>query len=70
MLKTEGSMSPEEEFRQHLDDVVLIIERLAPLCQSWDEMIGMVRHATGGDGAPGNDAQLRLLMKMVKAKLK
>ncbi len=57
-------LTEEEAFREHLDDACLVIQRLAPLCQTFDEMIGMIRHATGTDGQPGNDAQLRLLLKM------
>lgn len=47
----------EEGFREALKDVVAVVEKLAPYCQSFDDLVSMVKLAVENDG------QLRLLMK-------
>lgn len=57
--------SPEEalaSFRSSLEDLVVISEKLSPLCKTVEEMIGMTELAIK------NDAQLRLLFNMVNTK--
>lgn len=49
----------EESFRSSLDDVVTILERVAPLCKSHEELLDMLRLARENMG------QLRLLMQTV-----
>lgn len=52
-------LSPEEGFREALEDAVSVIKKLAPVCGTFDEMTGVCELALT------NDAQLRLLMKTV-----
>lgn len=55
-------MTVEENFRASLKDVLGIIEKLSPICQSTSDLAGMVQLALE------NDAQLRLLIKEVLQK--
>lgn len=52
-------LNPEEQFRLALDDAVAILRKLAPLCGSVEELVGVAELAMT------NDAQLRLLMDRV-----
>ena len=52
----------EEGFRQVLEDVLPLVERLAGYCNSLEELSAMCRHALD------NEAQLRLLMSVVLGK--
>lgn len=47
----------EEQFRDNIRDLIVILERFAPLCKSPDDLVGMLRLAIS------NDAQLALMMK-------
>lgn len=56
-------MSPQEiedKFRNSLEDVLIVAERLAPTCRTVEELMGMLRLGLE------NDAMLRLLMNRVK----
>lgn len=57
----EGQRSDEDNFRDTLKDVDFMIQKLAPFCGSFEEMLGMIRLSFS------NDAQLKLLMATVKA---
>jgi len=62
MAVSEKRVSPEEElelFRKALEDVEAIASRLAPVCDSVQELVELVSLAKG------NAAQLRLLHKEV-----
>ena len=48
-----------DSFKKSLDDVAVVIEKLAPHCQSFDEMVGMLKLAEENGG------QLRLLYRIV-----
>lgn len=61
MNNDERTPTPEEAFRSSLEDVVVLVGKLAPLCKSFKELVGMCELALT------NDAQLRLLMNTVKA---
>ena len=50
----------EDKFRESLEDVLVVCDRLAPVCRSVEELIGMLRLAVE------NDAQLRTLMGKIK----
>lgn len=52
----------ERGFRESLMDVIAVAEKLAPVCRSVEEMIGVVELAVT------NDAQMRLLMNSVNQK--
>lgn len=60
----------EESFKKTLEDVLVVLEKLQPHCESMDELFGMVRLAVGDETTPGNDSQLRLLMKLVIPQVK
>jgi hypothetical protein len=49
----------EETTRKVMEDVVMIAERLAPLCSSVADLVGMCRLAVENDG------QLKLLMRVI-----
>lgn len=49
----------EMKFRESLEDTVIILRKLAPLCKDVDELIGMMELAMS------NDAQLSLLIREV-----
>ena len=57
--QTDKRTEEEEGFRSALEDVVAIIQRLAPICKSINDMLGMVELALK------NDSQCRLLFKEV-----
>ena len=48
---------PEELFRENLQDVISIVERLAPLCKDPDDLVNMMKLALINDG------QLRMLFR-------
>ena len=50
----------ESKFRDSLQDVVIVAERLAPYCKDVEELLGMLRLGIESDG------QLRLLMGKIK----
>lgn len=50
----------EDSFRSSLEDVILIIEKLAPHAKDLDGMMGMLKLALT------NDSQLGLIMHMVR----
>lgn len=50
----------EEGFKSVISDVIPIIQKLAPLCSNYDELVGMLSLALE------NQAQLRLLMKVIQ----
>lgn len=52
----------ETSFRKVIEDISPIIKKLAPLCQSIEELTSMIELAVINDG------QLRLLMKEVLSK--
>lgn len=47
----------EEQFRDNLRDLIVILERFAPLCKTPDDLVGMLRLAINNDG------QLALMLK-------
>lgn len=61
----EQKTSTEDPFRESLKDAAVVVERLAPLCSSFEEMVQIIRLAVGTDDLPANDAQLRLIIKAV-----
>lgn len=56
---SDPKQNPEDAFRENLKDVIAIAEKLAPLCRTVEEMVGMAALALENDG------QLRLLMREV-----
>lgn len=56
--------TPEEAFRELIDDVVLFVQHLAPYCKTPEEMVGVLKAA---DGNPG---QQRLLHSIVTSRKK
>lgn len=50
----------EDKFRDSLGDVLVVCERLAPVCRTVEELVTMLRFAVE------SDAQLRLIMGKVK----
>ena len=61
MNDDERKPTPEEAFRSSLEDVVVLAGKLTPLCKTVKEMVGVCELALP------NDAQLRLLMNVVKS---
>lgn len=51
-----------DSFRESLKDVVTIAEKLAPYCQTIDDLVSMANLALENDG------QLKLLMSIVASK--
>lgn len=51
----------EKSFRDSLDDLILVTEKLSPFCSSPSEMVEVLRLAQS------NDMQLRILMNQVTA---
>jgi hypothetical protein len=58
----DNSKATEDSFRGSLQDVVGICTKLAPVCTSVDELVGICQLAID------NDAQLKLLMREVLSK--
>lgn len=54
-------LTVEQSFRESLKDVVAVVQKLAPHCNGFDDLIGMVELAINNDG------QLHLLMNTVIA---
>jgi hypothetical protein len=52
-------VTPEESFRQALQDVIAIVRKLSPHCKNVNELVGMAELALENDG------QLALLMNQV-----
>lgn len=59
---TDPKLTPEEKFRSSLQDVAAITERLSSVCKTPEEMVSVINLAME------NDAQLRILMKLVLEK--
>lgn len=58
----------DDSHRESLMEVYAVLVSLGRHCDSIDELMGMIRLAVGDEQTPGNDAQLRLLMKLMKTK--
>lgn len=58
----------EEGFKSALEDVINVLEKLNPHCETMEEMVGMIRLAVGDESTPPNLSQLKLLMKLVLTK--
>lgn len=56
--------SVEDSFRASLEDVLVVAEKMAPVCQTVDDLAGMVKLALHNEG------QFRLLMEIVTRKAK
>ena len=54
----------EAGFRSALEDVIPIVQKLAPVCRTVDELLGVIETALS------NDAQLRILMQIVAKDVK
>ena len=63
---SQASLTAEEKFKSGLEDVLAILERLGPNCQSVEELYEMIKLAVGTEQIPANSGQVRLLMKMMK----
>lgn len=61
-MNQETKTTPEDDFRESLADVAVIVQKLGPLCNSWEEMVAMLKLGTE------NPAQLKLIMKVVTGK--
>lgn len=48
-----------EQVRASLEDTLLLVDRLAPLCKDFDDLVGILTLALT------NDAQLKILMDRV-----
>lgn len=59
MIASEKTRELEEKMRENLMDLSNLLERLAPLCDRTDDLIGVVRLALENTG------QLRILMKTI-----
>lgn len=55
-------LTQEEAFREHLADLLAIATKMAPLCQTVDELVGVLNLALE------NDAQVRILIKLASDK--
>lgn len=60
--KQDKQATAEQSFRASLEDVVLIVEKLGPLCSNFEEFLDLIRPALN------NDPTLRLLMQQVAQK--
>lgn len=58
----EQKPTAEEVFRSSLEDVIAISEKLSPICESVDDLIGIAKLALDNAG------QLRLLMQQMQKK--
>lgn len=57
-----------DRWKESLRDVVAVILKLKAHCDSFDEMVDLLHHAVGDEETPGNDAQLRIILHILKAK--
>ena len=55
-------LTEEEAGKEALKDMITVVEKLSPYCNSFEELVGMARHALENDG------QLRLLLALMKSK--
>lgn len=55
----ELEVQAEEDFRQNLREVIIIVKKMSPLCKSVEELIELADFATK------NDASLRMLIERV-----
>lgn len=53
------AVSEEASFRSSLEDVIVVVKKLSPLCKTPEELIGLCELAVS------NDAQLTLLFQQV-----
>ena len=58
-MGSQDKQNVEQSFRESLEDILRVAEKLLPYCQTVEELIGMVKPALE------NDAQLRLLIQVV-----
>lgn len=61
-------LTQEEVLRKSFEDAYTVLVALGPHCESIEEMTGLIGLAVGDESKPGNDAQLRILLKLMKAK--
>lgn len=59
-MANETPQDVEGRFRESLQDVVVVLERLAPLCATPEEMLALIKLGLE------SDAQLRLLLGRIK----
>lgn len=52
----------EEGFRRSIEDVILIVNKLHPVCSTFEDLVGVLELSLN------NDAQLKLLMQQVLGK--
>lgn len=57
----------EKDFRGAFEEALAVIKTIGPQCQSIEELTGLLELAVGDEHTPGNDAQLRILLKLMKA---
>jgi hypothetical protein len=58
----------EDVIREALKEAYVVLVTLGKHCESVSELMGMIALAIGDENNPGNDAQLRLLSKLIKGK--
>lgn len=58
----EAKQTVEQSFRESLKDVTAVVQKLAPHCPSFDDLLGMMELALTNDG------MLNVLMKIVTEK--
>lgn len=59
-MKQPGQHEIEASFRSSLEEVLVVVERLTPFCNSLEELTGLLRLGLE------NDAQLRLILGRIK----
>lgn len=58
--KQQAKPSQEDEFRDVLGDVQGIVEKLSPICATWEELVNLLKSARE------NDAALKLVLAACK----
>jgi hypothetical protein len=66
--KIDHKVVQAEELKESLKDTLAVMIKLSPHCHSFEELIGLIQLAVGDEETEGNDAQLRILIHLMKSK--
>lgn len=61
-MPPETKQDPTASFRESLKDLIIIVEKLAPYCQSLEDLVGVASLALENDG------QAKMIMMLVAGK--
>lgn len=68
MADKQTTQGQEEAYKEALREAYAVLVTLGKHCDTVEELVGMIGLAVGDEQNPGNDAQFRILLKLMKSK--